>query len=452
MSREPAKSAVGRELPHDSALRHVTGEAQYVDDLPEPRGLLHAFIRLSERAHARVTRLDVAPAAASRGVAAVLTARDLARGNDIGPVFPGEPVFADGVVDYAGQSLFAVAAETMALAREAAARAVVEYEDLPAILTAGEASRRRSFVLPTHVHPPRATSEAALARAPHRLSGELRIGGQEHFYLETQAAWADAAARTARCSCCSSTQHPSEVQAVVAHVLDVPRNKVTVRGRRAWAAASAARRRRQRAGRRSPRSRAQRTGRPVQRAARPRPGHGAHRQAPPVLRAVRGRLRRRGPAAAALELELVSDGGWSLDLSRVDQRPRAVPRSTTRYYVPTSRSSPGRVAKTNVVSNTAFRGFGGPQGMLGDGGDPGPRSRAGSAADPRMVRERNLYAARGERTSRHYGQEVERRPRRRASGAALEQSAAATRERRAEIARVQRRRARTSSAASRSRR
>ncbi|HEX7623550.1 MAG TPA: xanthine dehydrogenase molybdopterin binding subunit, partial [Anaeromyxobacteraceae bacterium] len=138
-------------LAHDSAVRHVTGEARYLDDLPEPRDLLHAFVRLSERAHAHVTRLDLGAVAAAPGVAAVMAARDLPAENDIGPVLPGDKVFADGLVEYWGQSLFAVAADSLDHAREAAFRATIAYEDLPAILTIDEALAHRSFVLPTQV-------------------------------------------------------------------------------------------------------------------------------------------------------------------------------------------------------------------------------------------------------------------------------------------------------------
>ena len=125
--RPEALRIVGRKVAHDSAVKHVSGAALYVDDVPEPRDLLHACVRLSAHAHARVTRLDVSAAAAAPGVAAVMTARDIPGVNDVGPAFPGDPIFADGLVEYAGQSLFAVAAESIAAARAAAERAVVDY-------------------------------------------------------------------------------------------------------------------------------------------------------------------------------------------------------------------------------------------------------------------------------------------------------------------------------------
>ena len=225
-----ARPAVRAPLPHDSAELHVRGDALYVDDLPEPRDLLHAYVRLSERAHARIRRLDCTAVHGSPGVAAVMTARDLAHGNDVGPVFPGDPIFADGVVEYFGQSLLAVAADTAENARRGARRAVVEYEDLPAILTIEEALAQGAFVLPTEVMR-RGKSGPALARAPRRMSGRLHMGGQDHFYLEGQIAMA-VPREGGGLLVFSSTQHPTEVQHLVARTLGKPDSAVTVEVRR----------------------------------------------------------------------------------------------------------------------------------------------------------------------------------------------------------------------------
>ena len=127
----------------------MTGQALYIDDLPEPPGLLHAFIHLSEHAHARIRHLDVSGVRACPGVAAVMTAADIPGVNDVGPAFPGDPIFAEGLVEYAGQSVFAVAATSIALAREAAAKGVIDYEVLPAILTIDAALAAGTTVLPT---------------------------------------------------------------------------------------------------------------------------------------------------------------------------------------------------------------------------------------------------------------------------------------------------------------
>jgi xanthine dehydrogenase large subunit len=401
MSRasKPPERAVHAPLPHDSAERHVTGEAVYVDDLPEPRDLLHAYVRLSERAHARVTRLDTSPAAASPGVAAVMAARDLPAAKDIGAVLPGDPVFADGEVTYCGQALFAVAAESIALARAAAMRAVVEYEDLPAALTVEEALRAQSFVLPTEVMR-RGHAARALARAPNRLSGRLAIGGQEHFYLEGQVAMA-LPREGGEMRVFSSTQHPSEVQHLVAKVLGVPDGAVVTEVRRlgggfggketqaAHIACIAA-------------LLAQRTGRPVKLR--------LDRDDDFVLTGKRhdfvaeydvgfdadGRIR-------GLELTLASRCGISPDLSGA-VNDRAMMHADNCYYLGDVAITSHR-CKTNTASNTAFRGFGGPQGMMAIEYVVDEIARH-LGKDPLAVRKANFYGAR-ERNVTPYGQEVE---------------------------------------------
>lgn len=354
----PPPAAVHQAVPHDSAELHVTGEAVYVDDLPEPRDLLHAYVRLSERAHARLTRLDTSAVAASPGVAAVLTARDLPASNDVGPVVPGDPVFADGTVEYFGQSLFAVAAESIALAREAAARAVVAYEDLPAILTVEEALAQRAFVLPTETLR-RGDAARAIARAPHRLRGRFAMGGQEHFYLEGQVALALPRERGGM-HVYSSTQNPTEVQRLVARVLGVAESAVVAEVRRmggafggketqaALVACIAA-------------LLAWRTGRPVKLR--------LDRDDDMVLTGKRhdflveyevgfgddGRI-------GGLDLVLASRCGFSADLSGA-VNDRAMMHADNAYYLSDVTVTSHR-CRTNTASNTAFRGFGGPQGIL----------------------------------------------------------------------------------------
>ena len=176
-------SSIGASIPHDSASRHVSGRAVYIDDMAEPPGLLHAFLALSPHAHARIKSIDLSAVVATPGVVAVMTARDVPGVNDVGPAFMGDPIFADGLVEYHGQSIFAVAATSMKLARDAAANAVIEYEILPPILTIDEALAAQSFVLPTQVMQ-RGDANAALAQSPLRLSGRIDVGGQEHFYLD----------------------------------------------------------------------------------------------------------------------------------------------------------------------------------------------------------------------------------------------------------------------------
>jgi len=393
------KGTVHAPLPHDSALRHVTGEAVYVDDLPEPRDLLHAYLRLSERAHARIVKLDAAPCRSAPGVAAVVTAQDLPAANDVGPVFPGDLLFADGKVEYFGQSLLAVAAVSREAARAASRLAVVEYEDLPALLTVEDALAAESFVLPTEVLR-RGDAAHALARAPHRLRGHLKMGGQEHFYLEGQVAMA-LPREGGTLHVYSSTQSPTEVQHLVAKVLGVPEARVVVEVRRlgggfggketqaAPVACVAA-------------VLASRTGRPVKLR--------LDRDDDMVVTGKRhdfvvdyevgfdddGRIR-------ALEVTLASRCGLSPDLSGA-VNDRAMLHVDNAYYLPHVTVTSHR-CRTHTVSNTAFRGFGGPQGMMAIEGIVDEIARH-LGKDPLEVRRRNLYGGKG-RVETPYGQEVE---------------------------------------------
>lgn len=222
--------AVARPLAHDSAAKHVQGSAVYIDDIPEPPGTLQVFIAMSTRAHARVTRLDLDRVRVHSGVACVLAAADIPGINDASPIAGDDPVFADGLVEYVGQSLFAVAADDIATARAAAGLAVVEYEALDPVLTIDEAMDRASFVLPAH-EMRLGDADKALEAAPHRLKGRIRVGGQDHFYLEGQVALA-IPGEDDDMLVHSSTQHPSEVQHNVAKVLGVPDNAVTCEVRR----------------------------------------------------------------------------------------------------------------------------------------------------------------------------------------------------------------------------
>jgi len=352
-------SPVGNGVAHDSAARHVSGEALYIDDMPEPPGLLHAFLRLSEHAHARITRLDVSAVTAMPGVAAVMTAADVPGVNDVGPAFPGDPIFADGIIEYCGQSLFAVAAGSIAQAREAASRAVVECEPLPPILTVDAALEQQSFVLPSQVMT-RGDAAAALARAPHRLSGRLDIGGQEHFYLEGQVAMA-IPGEDGDMLVLSSTQHPTEVQHLVARALKIADHCVECQTRRMGGAfggkesqasliAAAAALLAQRA-RRPVKLRLDRDDDMVQTGKR----HG-FRIDYDVGFDAEGRI-------LGIDFMQAAQCGFSPDLSAAIAD-RAMFHADNCYYLDNARIVSHR-CKTHTVSNTAFRGFGGPQGMMG---------------------------------------------------------------------------------------
>ncbi len=383
----PNTFAVGAAVPHDSASKHVSGRAVYIDDMPEPPGLLHAFIGLSPHAHARIKSINLSAVTAMPGVAAVMTARDVPGVNDVGPAFMGDPIFADGLVEYHGQSIFAVAATSMALAREAASKAVIEYELLKPILTIDEALEAQSFVLPTQVMK-RGDAEAALAKAPLGLSGRIDVGGQEHFYLEGQVAMA-IPGEDGDLLVHSSTQHPTEVQHLVARALKLADHSVVCETRRMGGGFG---------GKESQASLiavtaallAQRTGRPVK--------HRLDRDDDMILTGKRHHCR------IDYDVGFGKDGriqgisfvqsigcGYSPDLSGAISD-RAMFHADNAYYLENVRIVSHR-CKTNTVSNTAFRGFGGPQGMMGIEHVVDEIARH-LRIDPLVVRKRNFYGKR----------------------------------------------------------
>ena len=377
-------SPIGHDAKHDSAAKHVSGEALYIDDLPEPAGLLHAYIRLSEHAHARITRLDVTAVAGMPGVAAVMTAADVPGVNDVGPALPGDPIFADGLVEYHGQSVFAVAADSIASARRAAAAAVIEYEPLPAILTIDQALAAQAFVLPTQFMA-RGDAAAALARSPHRLSGRIDVGGQEHFYLEGQVAMA-VPGEDGDMLVYSSTQHPTEVQHLVARSLKLSDHAVVTETRRMGGGFG---------GKESQASLiaciaallAQRTKRPVKLR--------LDRDDDMVLTGKRHDFRidydvgfDADGRIIGIDFVLAGRCGMSPDLSAAIND-RAMLHCDNCYYLENVKIVSHR-CKTHTVSNTAFRGFGGPQGMMGIEQVVDEIARH-LRLDPLTVRQRNFY-------------------------------------------------------------
>ena len=386
-------------VPHDSALRHVTGAAVYIDDLPEPAGLLHVHLAMSARAHARIAALDLSAVRASPGVVAVLTADDIPGENDVSPVIHDDKLFATDIVTYVGQSLFAVAATSIAAARAAAAKAVVAYVDLPAALDIA-AARAADLKIEASQCMARGDAQAALSGSPRRLQGRFAIGGQDHFYLEGQVALA-IPGEGGDVHVWSSTQHPSEVQHLIARVLDRPLTAVTVEVRRMgggfggketqaslFAAAAALV--------------AVKTGR----AAKCRPD----RDEDMIMTGKRhdfevaydvgfdaeGRL-------TGLALELASRCGATTDLSPAIND-RAMFHADNCYFLPAVEILSHRF-RTHTVSNTAFRGFGGPQGMAAIERVMDAVAQA-TGLDPLLVRQRNLYGGAG-RDLTPYHQTVE---------------------------------------------
>ncbi|WP_164016585.1 xanthine dehydrogenase molybdopterin binding subunit [Pyxidicoccus trucidator] len=398
---EPGAPAdAGRELRHESALGHVTGGARYVDDLAQRQPMLEVWPVCAPHAHARILRRDPIAARKMPGVVAVLMAEDIPGTNDTGPIRHDEPLLADREVLFHGQVVALVVGESVDACRAAARAVVVEYEPLPAVLTVEDAIAQGSYHTEPHVIR-RGDVDAAMAGSPHRLSGTLSIGGQEHFYLETHAAFAERG-DDGDITVTSSTQHPSEVQAVVSHVLHLPRSRVVVKaprmgggfgGKETQGNAPAA----------LVALASWHTGRPVRwmldrdvdmtLTGKRHPFHATFE----VGFDAQGRL-------LALRTHLVSNGGWSLDLSE-SILDRALFHLDNAYYVPALAYS-GRVAKTHLVSNTAFRGFGGPQGMLVSEEILARVARA-VGLPPEEVRERNLYVGSGETNTTHYGQELE---------------------------------------------
>jgi xanthine dehydrogenase large subunit len=389
---------IRRALAHDSAALHVTGEARYVDDLPEPSGTLHAALGTSGEAHARIVALNLGPVRAAPGVVAVIAAADIPGANNVGPVLADEPVFATDRVQFHGQPLFAVAAETIELARRAARLARVQYEPLEPVLAVEQALERGQFVLPS-LHVERGHPDAALARAAVRLSGRLRCGGQEHFYLEGQVAIAVPGER-GEMLVHASTQHPSEVQHLVAAALGVPDAAVTVELRRlgggfggketqaavyAIAAALLARA----------------TRRPVKlRLDRDDDMAGTGKRHDFLYHYEAGCDA--GGRLEALRLRLASRCGLSADLSGA-VNDRAVFHCDNAYYLPNVAIDSHR-CRTHTVSNTAFRGFGGPQGMFAIEAVLAAVARR-LGVDPLEVRKRNLYGD-APRDVTHYGMRV----------------------------------------------
>ena len=223
---------VATEQRHDSAHKHVTGTAVYIDDMPEPAGLLHGCLGLSTVTHGRIRTMDLRAVRAAPGVVDVLTAKDIPGENDISPTGRhDEPVLADGVVQFFGQPIFCVIAKTREEARRATRFAKVEYEELPFILDVAELDPVKGKLVTPPLTLKRGDAEAAIEKAPKRIKGRMRLGGQDHFYLEGQIALA-VPGEDQDVTVYSSTQHPSEVQHMVSHALGVPSNAVTVEIRR----------------------------------------------------------------------------------------------------------------------------------------------------------------------------------------------------------------------------
>jgi len=389
---------VRQPLPHDSGRKHVQGTAQYIDDIREPEGTLHVAIGQSPKARGRLLSLDVSAVRAAPGVVAVLTAADIPGKNDVSPAFGDDPLFVADNIDFLGQAVFAVVATTREIARRAVKLAVMGIESETPSITVEDALERGETVLPDYAFG-RGDANAAIAAAPRALQGQFRVGGQEHFYLEGQVALA-LPGEDGDIHVYSSTQHPSEVQHVVARVLDIPDAYVVCETRRMgggfggkesqatqWAVTAAL------------------AARVTGRACKVR----LDRDDDFILTGKRHDFRcdwnvgfDEEGRIEGYSIELLARCGCSADLSGgvVD---RAMFHADNTYWMPAVHVGSKRL-KTNTVSNTAFRGFGGPQGMLA-AEHVMDRIAWATGRDPLDVRYANFYRPGGNLTP--FGMEVE---------------------------------------------
>ncbi|HXE47017.1 MAG TPA: molybdopterin cofactor-binding domain-containing protein, partial [Ramlibacter sp.] len=391
--------AGGVARPHESARAHVTGSATYIDDIAEVKGTLHAAPILSTVAHGRLLGVDTGAALAMPGVRGVVLAGDIPGDPVLATFVHDEPVFARDKVEHIGQVVGLVVAETVMQARRAARQVQLKIEALPAVLSPRAAHAAKSYVLPP-VTVRRGDPEGALATSPHTLDGQLEVGGQEHFYLEGQVAYA-LPLEQEQWRVYSSTQHPGEVQHWVAHALGLENNAVTVECRRmgggfggketqagqlaVWAALAA-----------------RKFGHPVK------------------LRLDRDDdfliTGKRHPFAydwrvgfddtglvTALKLTMLANCGFSADLSG-PVADRAVFHADNAYFLSDVEIASYR-CRTNIQSHTAFRGFGGPQGVIVIEAILGDIARH-LGLDPLDVRMRNLYGVQ-DRNVTHYQMKVE---------------------------------------------
>src|SRR5690606_18184987 len=390
---------------HDSAHKHVAGTAVYIDDMPEPAGTLHAGLGLATVAHGIVTSLDLSAVRSAPGVVAVLTADDVPGVNDISPSnMHDDPVLAAGRVEFHGQPIFCVVAETRDQARRAARLARIEYEELPAVVDIGGLDPEPHRQVTTPLTLRRGDAQSALEAAPKRVKGRMLLGGQDHFYLEGQVSLAVPGEDDEVIVYCS-TQGPSETQHMIAHALGVPSHAVTVEVRRmgggfggketqanqcAVIAAIAAKK---------------------------------------LNRAVKLRLDRDEDMVATgkrhdftidydvgfdeegrilgVDYTFALRAGFSADLSG-PVGDRALFHCDNAYFLPHVEARTA-LFHTNTVSNTAFRGFGGPQGMVGAERVIDEVAFA-VGKDPLEIRKLNFYDPMGVKGSRNltpYHQKVE---------------------------------------------
>jgi len=390
---------VGASQKHESADKHVSGKATYIDDRPVMANQLHAAVGKSTIAHGKILSMDLSAVRAYPGVVEVLIADDVPGKLDIGPVFEGDPLLAKDTIVFMAQPIFVVAATSHDAAVKAAALGVIEYQQFPPILTVKEALAKQHFVRPPHTQS-RGDAPTAIDASEQQLRGTLSIGGQEHFYLEGQVSSAEPTEEGGMVVY-SSSQHPSEVQILVAEVLNIPFNKVVVDMRRMgggfggketqaapWACLAALL--------------AHKTGRAVKLRLNRQDDMALTGKRHPFENDYHVGFDSEG-MIKGIEFTINGNCGHSPDLSDaiVD---RAMFHCDNAYFLEHAHVV-GNRCKTNTVSHTAYRGFGGPQGMISIEGVMDDIARC-VGKDPLAVRKLNLYGD-NDRNVTHYGQTVE---------------------------------------------
>ena len=384
---------------HESAIKHVTGKAIYTDDIPEPQNLLHAAIGFSNVSKGTIQKIDFSNVLNSEGVIDIITESDIEGQNDVGPIFKGDKIFTSKNIEYYGQPIFAVIATSTKLARKAALNAKIEIKKLKPILTIEEAVKKKSFVLKSKVIN-RGKASIAIKNSNHQLKGKLECGGQDHFYLEGQIALT-IPQEDNNFLIYSSTQHPSETQQIVAKVLKQKFNSINVKVRRIgggfggketqsflFAAISSIA--------------AKKLNKPVKLR--------IDRDDDMIMTGKRHQFEfdyevgfSNDGKIKGLKILMASNCGITADLSGAIND-RAIYHIDNAYYIPNLELISHR-CKTNTVSNTAFRGFGGPQGMFCIENIIDHISHH-LKKDPAKIRAQNFYKINTNNIT-HYGMKIE---------------------------------------------
>ena len=384
--------------PHDSAYKHVSGYAEYTDDIQEPRGTLYGAIGLSKKAHAIIKKIDLSEVYNSNGVISVVTCNDIPGRNDVGPVFDGDPIFPKNKVEFYGQPLFAVAATSTELARKAVLKAKILYRDLKPIITIKDALKKKNFLFkPRKIK--KGNPSKKIKASKNSLKGNFTTGSQEHFYLEGQAAFV-IPKEDNNLLVYSSTQHPSETQQLIAKMLNQKSNSVNVVVRRigggfggketnfmtACVCSLLARK----------------TGKPVKLR--------LDRDDDIILTGKRHEFFSEYEVGfnddgviQGLKINLSSNCGMSPDLSAAINE-RALLHLDNAYYISDIEVT-NYLCKTNICSSTAFRGFGGNQGMMAIENIVDNIARY-LKKDPLEIRKKNFYQN-NKKNITHYGMSIQ---------------------------------------------